>query len=223
MRESLAMKSLAVALVYFLLRFMGGSFGQIVLYPITLLVTFLHELGHAFGSAITGGSIQGMQINSNGSGVTTTLGGSTAITLIGGYIGSALFGNLLFYIGAKLPRYHRVTLVFLGGLMAFAAIFWYESWQSTLILIIFGVLLYFIARHAEWVSWALMFFGLASILYIIQDFNYGPSSDLQHFESVVGFFPAAIWKYIWLIVVVIMFLYNLRFIFNTTFLKRITG
>ncbi len=223
MRESLAMKSLAVAIVYFLLRFMGGSFGQVVLYPITLLVTFLHELGHAFASAVTGGSIQGMQINPDGSGVTTTIGGSTALTLIGGYVGSALFGNLLFYIGAKLPRYHRVTLVFLGGLMAFAAIFWYQSWQSTLILVGFGVCLYFIARHAEWVGWALMFFGLASILYIIQDFNYGPSSDLQHFESVVGFFPATIWKYIWLAVVVIMFLYNLRFIFNTNFLKRITG
>jgi hypothetical protein len=223
MRESLAMKSLAVAIVYFLLRFMGGSFGQVVLYPITLLVTFLHELGHAFASAVTGGSIQGMQINPDGSGVTTTIGGSTALTLMGGYIGSALFGNLLFYIGAKLPRYHRVTIVFLGGLMAFAAIFWYQSWQSTLILVGFGVFLYFIARHAEWVSWALMFFGLASILYIIQDFNYGPSSDLQHFESVVGFFPAAIWKYIWLAFVVIMFLYNLRFIFNSNFLKRITG
>jgi hypothetical protein len=67
-----------------------------------------------------------------------------------------------------------------------------------------------------------MFFGVASILYIIQDFNYGPSSDLAHFEQVVGFFPADIWKYIWLIVVVILFLYNLRFIFNTNIFKKIT-
>lgn len=223
MKESIFMRTLAVALIYFLLRFMGGSFGQIILYPITLLVTFLHEFGHAFGAAITGGSIHGMQINPDGSGATTTSGGSTAITLIGGYIGSAFFGNLLFYIGAKLPKYHRITLVFLGVLMAFAAFFWYQDIRSTLILIAFGVGLYFIARHAEWVGWALMFFGLASILYIIQDFNFGPSSDLQHFESVVGFFPAAIWKYIWLAFVVIMFLYNLRFIFNTNFLKKITG
>ena len=215
------MKTLAVALVYFLLRFMGGSFGQTILYPITLLVTFLHEFGHAFGSTITGGSVKSMVINPDGSGVTTTVGGSTAVTLMGGYIGSAIFGNLLFYIGAKLPNYHRVTLVFLGGLMAFAGIVWYESAVSTLILLVFGVLLYFIARHAEWPGWALMFFGIASILYIIQDFNFGPSSDLNHFEQVVGFFPAALWKYIWLGVVVLMFLYNLRFIFNVNFLKKI--
>ena len=190
MRDNIFMKTLAVALIYFLLRFMGGSFGEKILYPITLLVAFLHEFGHAFGAAITGGSIKGVQINANGSGVTTTAGGSTAITLLGGYIGSAIFGNILFYIGVRLPKYHRITLVFLGGLMAFAGIFWFESWSSTAILVIYGVLLYFIARHADWPGWALMFFGLASILYIIQDFKFGPSSDLQHFEEVVGFFPA---------------------------------
>jgi hypothetical protein len=222
MKDSILMKTLAVALVYFLLRFMGGSFGQTLLYPITLLVTFLHEFGHAFGAAITGGSVQGMQINTDGSGFTKTMGGSPAVILMGGYIGSAIFGNILFYIGAKLPAYHRVTMVFLGGLMAFAGIFWYESAISTLILIVFGVILYFIARHAEWPGWALMFFGVASILYIIQDFNYGPSSDLMQFEAKVGFFPADIWKYIWLIVVVVLFLYNLRFIFNSNILKKIT-
>ena len=223
MRENLLMRTIAVAFIYILLRFMGGSFGNIILYPITLLVAFLHEFGHAFGAGITGGSIQGVQINPDGSGMTTTVGGSTAITLLGGYIGSALFGNLLFYIGVKQPKYHRVALVFLGGLMAFAGIFWFQSWASTAILIVYGVVLYFIARHAEWPGWALMFFGLASILYIIQDFNFGPSSDLQHFESVVGFFPATVWKYIWLAFVVLIFLYNLRFIFgNTGLLKKIT-
>jgi Peptidase M50B-like len=222
MKDSILMKTLAVAMVYFLLRFMGGGFGQTILYPITLLVTFLHEFGHAFGAAITGGSVQGMQINTDGSGFTKTMGGSPAVILMGGYIGSAIFGNILFYIGAKLPNYHRVTMVFLGGLMVFAGVVWYESMVSTLILIVFGVVLYFIARHAEWPGWALMFFGVASILYIIQDFNYGPSSDLMQFEEKVGFFPADIWKYIWLFVVVILFLYNLRFIFNANILKKIT-
>ncbi|MBL7814651.1 MAG: M50 family metallopeptidase [Saprospiraceae bacterium] len=221
MKDSLVMKIIAIALIYFLLRFMGGSFGQIVLYPVTLLVTFLHEFGHALAAGLTGGSIKGMQINTDGSGVTTTLGGNQAITLLGGYIGSALFGNLLFYIGAKLPKYHRVTLVFLGGLMVFASIFWYESLQSTVVLILYGVALYFIARHAEWVSWALMFFGIASTLYIIQDFNFGPSSDLAHFETVVGIFPAAIWKYIWLAAVIAMFVYNIRLIVGRGALKTV--
>lgn len=221
MKDNLVLKTVAIAIVYFLLRFMGGSFGQIILYPITLLVTFLHEFGHAFGATLTGGSIKGMQINTDGSGMTTTLGGNQTITLLGGYIGSALFGNLLFYIGAKLDKYHRITLVFLGGLMVFASIFWYDSWLSTLILIIYGVLLYFIARHAEWVSWALMFFGIASTLYIIQDFNFGPSSDLMQFESTVGIFPSTVWKYLWLTAVLAMFYYNIRLILGSRAFKKL--
>ena len=208
------MKTLAVAIVYFLLRFMGGSLGEKALYPITLLVTFLHEFGHAVGAAITGGQVRGIQINIDGSGVTTSVGGNAAVTLMGGYIGSAIFGNLLFYIGAKLERFHRVTLIFLGFIMIFTGTFLYQSWQTTLMLVIFAVILYFIARHAEWPGWALMFFGVASTLYIIQDFNFGPSSDLMQFEQTVGIFPATVWKYIWLIAVILIFIFNIRLIWG---------
>jgi hypothetical protein len=82
--------------------------------------------------------------------------------------------------------------------------------------------LYVIARHSEWPGWALMFFGMASTLYIIQDFNYGPSSDLMQFESVVGIFPATIWKYIWLIAVILMFAYNIRLILGRGALRKVT-
>ena len=222
MKDNLLMKTLAVGIVYFLLRFMGGSLGEKLLYPITLLVTFLHEFGHAIGAAVTGGSVKGIQINLNGSGVTTSAGGNQAITLLGGYLGSAFFGNLLFYIGAKLTNYHRVTLLFLGGMMVFTSIFLFESVITTAILIVYAALLYVIARHAEWPGWALMFFGVASTLYIIQDFNYGPSSDLAQFENVVGIFPADIWKYIWLIAVVLMFIYNIRLILGRTSLRNIS-
>jgi hypothetical protein len=219
---SVFMKILAVAIIYFLLRFMGGDLGQKLLYPITLLVTFLHEFGHAVGAVITGGSMKSMEINLDGSGLTNTVGGSPAVTLMGGYIGSAILGNILFYIGAKLPRFHRITLVFLGGLMLFAGTFWYKDITSTLILAVFAMLLYFIARHAEWVGMALMFFGIASVLYIIQDFNFGPSSDLVQFEKTVPIFSANIWKYIWLGVVVLLFIYNMRLILNKKGMWKLT-
>ena len=222
MKDNLLMKTLAVGIVYFLLRFMGGTLGEKLLYPITLLVTFLHEFGHATGAAITGGSVKGIHINPDGSGMTTSLGGNHAVTLMGGYLGSAFFGNLLFYIGAKLERYHRVTLLFLGGMMVFTSIFLYEDWKTTAMLVVYAALLYFIARHAEWPGWALMFFGMASTLYIIQDFNYGPSSDLMQFENIVGIFPADIWKYIWLIAVVLMFGYNMRMILGRGALRNIS-
>jgi hypothetical protein len=216
------LKTLAFITIYLLLRFAGGGFGEKILYPINMLVTFLHELGHATGALLSGGKMKSMDINLDGSGLTTTLGGSTAITLVSGYIGSAIFGNLLFYIGAKLPRFQRGTLVALASLMVFAGVFWYTDWRSTAILLLFAALLYFISRRVAWAGTVLMFLGVASVMYIIQDFNQGPSSDLAHFEAVVGIFPASIWKYIWLFFVVLLFLFNIRLIFSWQFLKKIT-
>jgi hypothetical protein len=84
------LKTLAFITIYLLLRFAGGGFGEKILYPINMLVTFLHELGHATGALLSGGKMKSMDINLDGSGLTTTLGGSTAITLVSGYIGSAI-------------------------------------------------------------------------------------------------------------------------------------
>ena len=43
-----------------------------------------------------------------------------------------------------------------------------------------------------------MFLGLASIIYIVQDFNVGPSSDLKAYAELFIFIPAVAWMYIWL-------------------------
>ena len=49
MNKNLLPRLLAMVLVYVILKFFGGSFGVLVLYPVTMLVAFLHELGHYLG------------------------------------------------------------------------------------------------------------------------------------------------------------------------------
>lgn len=212
---------IAITLVYVLLRFGGGSLGNIILYPIVLLVTFLHEFGHGLGAILTGGSVDGLIINKDGSGVCTTLGGNPGITLMGGYIGSAILGNIIFYIGAKMPAFHRITLALLGGLMLFVGIFWYQNVGTTAMLLVYAALLYFIATRANWPGEALMFFGIASVLYIIEDFKTGPKSDLANYAERVGYFSSDVWKYVWLGIVIILFVYNLKLILNKSFLSKL--
>lgn len=197
-------------LIYGLLKFFGGSFGQLALYPITLLVTFLHEFGHAFFAIVTGGGVEGLQINPDGSGYTVTRGGNTALILMGGYLGSALFGNLLFYIGARKPQITQGVLVGLAVLMALTGILWFESFVSTGLLFLFAFVLFLIARYTRWDRDVIMFLGLAAVLYIIQDFNVGPGSDLAHYESVVGIFPARVWMFVWLFFAALLFYLTLR-------------
>jgi hypothetical protein len=201
-------------MVYGLLKFFGGSFGHLALYPITLLVTFLHEFGHAFFAIVTGGGVEGLQINPDGSGYTVTRGGSAAFILMGGYLGSALFGNLLFYIGARKPRITQPVLMGLAVLMAVCGIVWFESFISTGLLFGFAAVLFLIARYTNWDRDVLMFLGLTAALYIIEDFNVGPGSDLAQYESVVGIFPAGIWKFVWLFFAALLFYLSLRRMFK---------
>ncbi|WP_235296313.1 M50 family metallopeptidase [Portibacter marinus] len=200
--------------IYLGLKYLGGSIGAKLLYPITLLVTFLHEFGHALGAVLTGGSVEQVQINPNGSGYTVSRGGIRSIIIMGGYIGSAILGNLLFYIGTKSQKLIKPMLYLLSAAMMFTAFFWFNSFFTTGILILFAIVLGFIGLKTKYGREVLMFIGLASILYIIQDFNVGPSSDLAAYADTMIILPATVWKYIWLTIVVLLFIINIRAIFR---------
>ena len=201
-----------LAMRYVLPMFVPGS--QLLLKPITMLVTFLHELGHAVAAILTGGGVQSLQVNADGSGVTWTYGGSRAITLMGGYIGSAIFGNVLFYIGATKPRWTRGTLIALGVVMIVSAFVWWSAVESFLILLLFGSALLLIARYTRWHRDLLMFFGLAAVLYILQDFRVGPSSDLSAYGEQFPLIPVSVWMYTWLAIALVLFVLNLRLIWR---------
>ena len=61
-------------------------------YPIRLLVTFLHEGGHALAALATGGAVTGMAVYPDGSGVTYTQGGWRLAILPAGYLGATVYG-----------------------------------------------------------------------------------------------------------------------------------
>ena len=221
MKNTTLTRIIGVLIIYVTLRFFGGSFGDKVLYPINLLVTFLHEFGHALGAIITGGKVLDLQINMNGSGFTRTQGGNMPIILMGGYIGSAILGNILFYIGARLPRFSSITLNVLAFAMMFAGIVWFNSLFTTGFLILFGIALYFIANKTAFDQEVLMFLGLATIVYIIQDFNVGPTSDLERYAEIFVIVPTSWWMYIWLVIVILLFVFNIRLIFKGNMKRQV--
>ncbi len=209
------LRILVVFAVYLGLKYGVGDIGRLILYPVTLLVTFLHEFGHAVGALITGGAVDGVQINPDGSGFTRTIGGNRPIVLMGGYLGSAIFGNLLFYIGARTEKLASITVNVLAAVMLFVSFFWFNSLQSTAYMGLFALVLFFISSKTNLDKDLLMFFGLASIIYIIQDFNVGPSSDLEKYAEIFKVVPVSFWMYLWLAIAVILTLFNLRMVFKS--------
>ncbi len=214
MRSKIFLRIIAILAFYFGLQYFGGDIGRKILYPIRLFVTFLHEFGHAIGAKITGGWVENVQINADGSGFTRTAGGNRSVILMGGYIGSALFGNFLFFVGSKYAKLSKYLLFVLVAAIAVTALAWYNSFFTTSVLFLYAAFLIFVALKTDWSDEVLMFLGLASIIYIIQDFNVGPTSDLNKYAEIMKVFPQDVWMYIWLVVVVVLFLINLKILFS---------
>lgn len=214
MRTSILLRTIAILAIYFGLTYFGGEVGRKILYPIQLFVTFLHEFGHAIGAVLTGGGVEEVQINADGSGFTRTRGGSRAVTIMGGYLGSAIFGNILFYVGARGKRMVKPMLALVIIAMLVTGFYWFNSLFTTVVLIGFALVLTVIMAKTSFGSDVLMFMGLASVMYIIQDFNVGPTSDLKAYEEVMVILPASVWMYIWLGVAILLLLLNLKMLFS---------
>ena len=213
-RTSLALRIIIITTVYFGLSTYGGLLGWKTLYPIRLFVTFLHEFGHAAGALITGGAVEYIAIETNSAGVTSTFNGNRSVILMGGYIGSAIFGNLLFYIGARRHNWVKPTLVLVIAAMLITGFIWYNSLFTTIVLCGFSALLFLVGFKTNYGREILMLLGLASIIYIIQDFNVGPSSDLAQMERELKYIPAKVWMYIWLAIVLCILALNLKMLFS---------
>jgi len=217
-RTSIALRIIIITAIYFILNNPVGwtqwRLFQAILYPIKIFVVFLHEFGHAAGAIVTGGKVHSIEILKNAGGFARSSGGYRPVIIIGGYVGSALFGNALFYIGAKKPNWVKPTLGVIIFIMIITAFLWYKSVFTTFVLCGFSLLLFWVGFKTRFGREVLMFFGLASVLYIIQDFRVGPTGDLASFEKEVGLFPARVWMYIWLVIVLGILVLNLKMLFN---------
>jgi len=200
-------------IIYFLLKYII-PFWDTIIYPINLFVTFLHEFWHALFALLTGWSVLEVEVNSDGSGLATTSGWWRSFVLMGGYIGSAIFGNILLRIWLKDTKNLSERILYaLAVIMILVWIIWFSSIISFVILVILSAILAFLAKYTSYDKIILQFLGVASVLFIIEDFNVGPSSDLSKFSDIFVVIPEAIWMIVWLIVVLVITGLNLRSIF----------
>ena len=201
---------LGLIIAYFLLKHVI-PFGYYVIYPINLFVTFLHEFGHAFFALLTGGSVLEVQINSDGSWLATTAGWWRTFVLMWGYIGSAIFGNLLLRIWLKdKGNISEKILYFLAGLLVVVWTIWFSSILSFIILLLLAGGIAVLAKYTSYDKIILQFLWVASVLFIIEDFNVWPSSDLSKFSEIFIFIPQSVWMIVWLLIVIIITVINLK-------------
>lgn len=120
-RHALGISAITIVIVYIIWNIPQLSF---ILYPLSLFNTYVHESGHAIAALLTGGDVGNFSVSFDTSGVTQTAGGWRWLILPAGYLGSGLFGSLLFYTVNRFPRLINSISVALGVAMAaFTVIF----------------------------------------------------------------------------------------------------
>jgi len=174
-------------------------------YPIRLLVTFLHEGGHALAAILTGGSLDQMRIFADGSGVTHTRGGLGFVISSAGYVGATLYGALLI---AGLRRGVRPGMLLLitgalVGLMTLTTrnVFGF-AWGVALTALLVGAGVKLPARQA---SWAAAFIGVQCILNALFDLRTlfglslgtGAQTDAMNMQNAT-LIPAVVWATLWI-------------------------
>lgn len=153
-------------LIVLLQRFV--PFGPLILYPFTLLSTWVHEVGHGVTAILTGGKFDHLDIFLDASGIAYSLtrpGVAAGLVAAGGLLGPPLVGAVLLLLGRKISR---ALLFGLAAAMFVSLLLWVRTlvgWLSVggLLLLIVSV-----ARFAQ--AGARLFFVQFLGLVLAMDF-----------------------------------------------------
>ena len=177
-----------------------------VIFPLKMLVIFLHETSHGLAALLTGGSIKEMSLNINQGGHAVTVGGNAFLIISSGYLGSLLFGVLIFLVALRtsLDRPFMAAL----GVTIIAITFLYMKGRFPILFgLATGAAMLACARYLSHQinDLILRVIGLTSIIYVPYDIFSDTlarshiRSDARILAEVVGG-PTVMWGSIWLII-----------------------
>ncbi len=131
-------------------------YGQYIGYPLMLVSTLVHELGHGVAGVLVGGDFRSFEMWSNGAGVAHISGYdgrfARAFVSAGGLCGPAVAAAVGFAM-ARGEKRSRWMLGILGGLLLFADVWIVRSLFGWFFVTIFGALLLAMAwRASAWAS-----------------------------------------------------------------------
>lgn len=143
-----------------------------IVYPLRLLVVFLHEISHGLAALATGGRIVELQIYMQEGGHCVTAGGNRFVILSAGYLGSVVFGAAIL-LSATRTRFPQVVAAALGLLLVYAAAMYvplgenaFGKWFGVAA---GGALAYLALIPPVWSRSALLVIGVTSCLYAVVD------------------------------------------------------
>jgi hypothetical protein len=154
--------------------------GRTLSYPLVLLSTLAHEMGHGVAAIIVGGSFRSFELHPDASGLAmTTANGrfAEAFVAAGGLVGPSI-AALIFFVMGKRPGLARFCLGFTGTLLALALLLVVRGGFGWIFIaaLALSCLLIAWADSARWSQLVLVFGGtqLALSVYSRGDYLFTP-------------------------------------------------
>ena len=179
---------------------------SVVLYPLRLFVTFIHEGSHALAATLTGGQASLIAVQPDASGVTYSAGGWEMIIVMAGYVGAAAYGAAMLAL-ARRPGTARLILGVSGGIIALLDALLVRNlfgfgWG---VLIAAGLLIASRRLSAKAAELTAMFLGVQCVVNSLYDLKTlvglstlpnGPVSDAVLMSQIVPL-PPLVWAVLW--------------------------
>jgi hypothetical protein len=173
-----------------------------VVYPVRILVTFFHELSHGLAAVLTGGSIERITVEADGSGLCFTRGGWRWAVIPAGYLGSMFWGSLILILACR-TRWDRYVASVLGWGLVLITFLYVRSLFGFVSGLVIGAVL---ASAGKWLpeevnDWLLTCIGSASCLYAVFDIRdlsrVNGVTDATMFSAEILPLPPLVWAILW--------------------------
>ena len=194
--------------------------GTLAVYPLKILVVFMHELSHGLAAVLTGGSIEEISLSAQEGGHAITRGGSRFIILSAGYVGSLLFGVALLLMALR-TNADRVVLGLFGIVILLVTALYIRDLFPLAFCTIAGFSMLAGARYLNLHinDFVLRVIGLTSVIYVPYDIfsdtiaRSNLRSDAYMLAEEFGG-SSMLWGGLWLVLSLALIGFCLRFAFD---------
>jgi hypothetical protein len=192
--------------------------GFLVVYPLRLFVTFIHEGGHALAALLTLGSVGRLVIHANASGETYTYGGLSFLISSAGYLASAAYGAGLLTLLHDGGRAKAVLTVTAAIILTLTGFFTQDSFSLFIGIALTGLLIWVaIGWSARWAHFFLSFLAVQCCLNAFYDLKTlflisattNLHSDAVNMQEATAI-PAIVWASFWIILSILALAFGLK-------------
>lgn len=197
-------------------------YAQIILFPLNMFSTFLHEASHGITAILTGGRLISFTMQLDTSGLALTSGGFRPFIISAGYIGNAIWGALLLLASSK-RGYEKIVLTSLSIFFFLFTFLFAGNIVSFLTGIFFGLLMialtriklnYLVSNFLAFLSVQTCFNSFHNIIELFFFPSNAVTDAKLMSDSTFGILPPIVFAFIWCIISGAIFFFTLKRIVN---------